>query len=336
MVIVGRLPGILASIIDFPMPKLISCLRQLSAAQFTSGEQIAEILGVSRASVSTTLARAESFGVNIERRHGLGYRLSRPIEWLALAEVGAELAQDSVFRLELVEQIESTNRALLAQAMHGRVLAAEWQSGGRGRMGRKWMGTLGGSLLFSLVWSFPAGPAQLAGLPLAVGVALARAIKAAGVTEIGLKWPNDLLLPTGKAGGILIEMQGDALGPAAVVIGVGLNIGQPQNASGLDQPVAGLADYGLQLGRNALLGRILTELERTLLHFAQDGFFPLRHEWEMHHAWSDQLAQVRLPDASLVQGVIQGVADDGSLRLLVDGTSRVIHTGDVSLRRGQA
>lgn len=318
------------------MPKLIPCLRQLSAAHFTSGEQIAEILGISRASVSTTLARAESFGVALERRHGLGYRLCRPIEWLDKTLVAMALPGDTIFGLELVDQIDSTNRTLLAQAEHGRVLVAEWQNGGRGRMGRKWVGALGSSLLFSLAWSFPAGPAQLAGLPLAVGVALARAIKGAGVGNIGLKWPNDLLLPAGKAGGILIEMQGDALGPAMVVIGVGLNVSLPHDANVLDQPVAALSDNGLQLGRNALLGQILAELEQTLRQFALEGFIPLREEWETHHIWRDQPAQVLLPDASHVQGIIQGVADDGSLRMLVDGVSRLIHTGDVSLRRSQA
>lgn len=311
------------------MPRLIPALRLLDAAHFTSGKTIAERLGVSRASVSTTLARAEEYGVALERRHGAGYRLVRPVEWLDAAAIA--LAPNSALALEIVDQAESTNRALLAAPRHGRVLAAEWQSGGRGRMGRKWHGALGGSLLFSLAWTFPDGPAQLAGLPLAVGAAIARAIEAAGVVGIGLKWPNDLLLPAGKVGGILIEMQGDALGPAQVVIGIGLNLRLPDDA--LDQPAAALENAGLALGRNALFGRILAELEATLVRFAAEGFAPLRAEWEAHHVWQGQSAEVHLPDGSRLPGVIAGVADDGSLRLSVDGQIRLIHSGDVSLRR---
>lgn len=318
------------------MSKLIPCLRQLDAGHFTSGEAIAERLGISRASVSTTLAQAETYGIALERRHGLGYRLGRPIEWLDAAAIQAELAPASSFSVEVLEQSESTNRALLAAPQHGRVLVTEWQSGGRGRMGRKWLGTLGGSLLFSLAWTFPNGPAQLAGLPLAVGAALARAIEAAGVREIGLKWPNDLLLPQGKVGGILIEMQGDALGPAHVVIGIGLNLYLPEGVGPLDQPAAALEGNGLQIGRNALLGCILAELERTLPRFAAEGFAPLRGEWEAHHAWHGQPAQVHLPDGRLVQGIIQGVSDEGALRLQVEGQTRLIHSGDVSLRRQPA
>ncbi len=313
------------------MPRLIPALRLLDAAHFSSGKTIAERLGVSRASISTTLARAEEYGVALERRHGAGYRLVRPVEWLDAAVIARELDAKSVLALEIVDQAESTNRALLAAPHHGRVLAAEWQSGGRGRMGRKWHGALGGSLLFSLAWAFPEGPAQLAGLPLAVGAAIARAIEAAGVAEIGLKWPNDLLLPAGKVGGILIEMQGDALGPAQVVIGIGLNLRLPDDA--LDQPTAALENAGLALGRNALFGRILAELEASLARFAVEGFAPLRAEWEAHHVWQGQSAEVHLPDGSRLPGEIAGVADDGSLRLSVDGQIRLIHSGDVSLRR---
>lgn len=318
------------------MPKLIACLRQLDARHFTSGEAIAERLGISRASVSTILSRAEEYGVHVERRHGLGYRLDRPIEWLDAAQIRTELDPASILEIEPVETIESTNRSLLADPRHGRVLVAEWQKGGRGRMGRKWHCALGGSLLFSLAWSFPEGPAQLAGLPLAVGAALARAIEAAGVSAIGLKWPNDLLLPDGKAGGILIEMQGDALGPAQVVIGIGLNLYLPEGIGPLDQAAGALENHGLQLGRNALLGRILAELERTLPRFAAEGFAPLRPEWEAHHVWHAQSAQVSMPDGSKLAGTILGVSDEGALRLLIDGQPRLIHSGDVSLRRVDA
>lgn len=315
------------------MLKLIPCLRLLDAVHFTSGADIADRLDISRASVSNALSHAEEYGVALERRHGLGYRLCQPLEWLDRSAIHAGLLPNSVLDLQLVDTIESTNRALLAAPLHGRVLAAEWQSAGRGRMGRKWHAALGGSLLFSLAWTFPDGPAQLAGLPLVIGVALAHAIKAAGVSEVGLKWPNDLLLPTGKVGGILIEMQGDAMGPAQVVIGVGLNLHLPEEQAPQDQAVAALGEYRLELGRNALLGRVLRELEQTLQRFVIEGFAPLRAEWESHHAWRDQAAQVRMPDGRNLHGTILGVADDGSLRLWVDGQLRLIHTGDVSLRK---
>ena len=109
------------------MPRLIPALRLLDAAHFTSGKTIAERLGVSRASISTTLARAEEYGVVLERRHGAGYRLARLVEWLDAAMIAREFDAKSVLALEIVNQAESTNRALLAaprQDYTRRLLAA--------------------------------------------------------------------------------------------------------------------------------------------------------------------------------------------------------------------
>lgn len=316
------------------MPTITTLLRELSAERFVSGATIADKLAISRASVSTILAHAEEYGIVIERRHGLGYRLLRSVDWLDPVRIQAELPASSALHLQIVDRIESTNRTLLADPRHGRVLAAEWQDGGRGRLGRKWLGSLGDSLLFSLAWTFPDGLAQLAGLPLAVGAALADTLADCGVAGIGLKWPNDLLLPQGKVGGILIEMQGDALGPSQVVIGIGINLDLPAHwQAQLDQPAATLKQAGLDTERNALLGRLLANLERMLTRFTQEGFAAYQSRWEAHHAWQDADVEIRAPSGLVTAGRLLGVAADGSLRLLTANGETLIHTGDVSLRK---
>lgn len=316
------------------MPAPIPLLRLLNSSHFLSGAVIAEQLGISRASVSNALTDAEQYGIVLERRHGLGYRLAQPIEWLEPTTIRAGLRSESVFNIEVVDRIESTNRALLADPRHGRVLAAEWQDGGRGRLGRKWLGALGGSLLFSLAWTFPGGLAQLAGLPLAVGAILAKTLADQGVHGIGLKWPNDLLLPQGKVGGILIEMQGDALGPAQVVIGIGINLALPAHwQAQLDQPSATLQTAGLTLGRNVLLALLLRELEVMLARFAREGFAPFQSEWEARHLWAGIEVEARAPDGRVIAGVARGVAADGALRVQTSDGEILIHAGDISLRK---
>ena len=121
------------------------------------------------------------------------------------------------------------------------MLAAEWQTAGRGRRGRKWTAVAGGSLTFSLGWRFDQGAGYLAGLSLAVGVAVIRALEAEGLPGVELKWPNDLIHRHLKVGGILVELNGDALGPSTVVVGVGLNVRMPATAKrDIDQPVSDL------------------------------------------------------------------------------------------------
>src|SRR5207245_9958148 len=107
----------------------------------------------------------------------------------------------------IVDQLDSTSSELLRRAsrrdIHGAMLAAEWQTAGRGRRGRVWTAVAGGSLTFSLGWRFEQGAGFLAGLSLAVGVAVIRALEAAGFDGIALKWPNDLVHRHCKLGGIL-------------------------------------------------------------------------------------------------------------------------------------
>lgn len=103
-------------------------------------------------------------------------------------------------------------------------------------------------------------------------MALARALRRLGA-PVALKWPNDVLLNERKLAGILIELSGDALGPTAVVIGIGMNVSEPGD---VDQPVACLADAGVQLTRSALLAELLNELHLVLGNFDRNGFVPLR------------------------------------------------------------
>lgn len=151
---------------------------------------------------------------------------------------------------------------------------------------------------------------------------------------IGLKWPNDSLLPSGKVGGIRIEMQGDAMGPAQVVIGVGINLRSPVSWHAVltsQPPACRMAASAIR--RNALLGYCLCELEQVLEQFSREGFAPFHDEWEAHHAWQGCEAEIRALDGRSLTGTIQGVAEDGALRLCVDGQDKRIYTGDVSLRR---
>ena len=171
----------------------------------------------------------DAAGLEIYRVRGRGYRLPQPLSLLDRAAVERYLGRHAArFTLEIVDSAGSTNTLLMERAQAGApsatVIAAEWQTGGRGRRGRAWHAGIGEALTFSLLWRFTQGASFLAGLSLAVGVALARAIEKLGVADAGLKWPNDVLWRGQKLAGILIELQGDALGPSLAVMGIGVNV----------------------------------------------------------------------------------------------------------------
>jgi len=357
-------------------PLGFSLLRQLSDGAFHSGEDLAATVGLTRARVSQLLKQAETAGLSLERVRGRGYRLLATPDFLdaaavraALKSYGVEVAppdarpalpaanDDDIalpvsalpviplkppIAVEVVDQIDSTSSELLRRAarrdIHGALLAAEWQSAGRGRRGRAWSAVAGGSLTFSLGWRFEQGAGFMAGLSLAVGVAVLHALEREGIAGVELKWPNDLIHRHLKVGGILVELNGDALGPSTVVVGVGLNVRLPQAMKrDIAQPVSDLtavAGRGAPpIDRNKLLARLAAELAATLGTYCAHGFAPFAAEWQRRHAYQGKLVRLLLPDGVSVKGTVAGVDGTGAL-VLADGPRRVrFLAGEISLRR---
>jgi BirA family biotin operon repressor/biotin-[acetyl-CoA-carboxylase] ligase len=316
-------------------------LEMLADGEFHSGEILANRLGVSRASVFNALAGVAGHGINLQRIRGRGYRLARPWQRLNRDEILRWLGKDAGgFDINILPHAVSSNTLLLqgnanGNASGGRVLAVELQTAGRGRMGRVWHSGLGTSLTFSLLWRFDCGLNALSGLSLAVGVAVARALDKLGAQGVQLKWPNDILTEQGKLAGVLIEAQGDMLGPSDVVVGIGLNctlppgmvpkIGQP--ACALDEICAALPT------RNRLLAMLLVELKGVLQEFANNGFAVLRNEWELRHFYQNMPVSLHMGNGQVVTGIARGVSDSGALSLETAQGMRSFNSGEVGVER---
>jgi BirA family biotin operon repressor/biotin-[acetyl-CoA-carboxylase] ligase len=242
--------------------------------------------------------------------------------------------------VDLVESVASTNAEMMQRANRGApsgaCLVAEIQSAGRGRRGRTWHSAFGASLTFSRLWRFEKGAAQLGGLPLVVGLALVRAMHQLddGTKAVRLKWPNDVVVGHRKLAGILIESQGDMLGPTAVVIGVGINVNLPETLKELiDQPVTDVNGVaGKPISRNRLLGSVLRELVGILDQFQAEGFADFRQEWTASHLLHGRPVRVLAADGSMFDAVVREVAADGSLIVTRLGKDLVLASGEVSLR----
>jgi len=320
----------------------LKIVRRLADGSFHSGETLAVGLGISRAAVWKAVHKAgEVLGLDIESIPGRGYRLKTPLELLdpkrILAAVPNKI-QQQIARLEIHDDIDSTNSHLMREAQtgapSGTLCVAERQRAGRGRRGRTWVSPFGSNLYLSLLWRYSLGPGQLGGLSLAVGAAVAGALEAEGAEGIALKWPNDVLWRRRKLGGLLIELAGETQGPSLVVIGLGLNtrIGGAEAAE-IDQPWADL-DAVLGPGRysrNRLAGRLTDGLIRTLDRYGRDGLGPFLAEWERFDLHRGERVEIRFGDERKV-GTHAGITEDGALRVEVGDVVEVFHAGEVSLR----
>lgn len=322
----------------------VSIIKLLSDGEFHSGEELGRFLGVSRTAVWKQLKKIEDFGLSVQSVKGKGYRLGSPLELLDRDLIEKNLTPESrrlLNGIHLLEQVDSTNSQALSACQTvdatGNAWLAEWQTGGRGRRGRQWQSPYGRNIYLSLVWGFQEGVAGIEGLSLAVGVAIRRAIANCGISQVSLKWPNDLLLDNKKVGGILLEVTGDPAGFCQVVIGVGINIGMsPDQGTEIDQPwvdLMGRTEHALS--RNKLAWMCLNELLPMLRTFETHGFGPFRDEWQQYDSCSNQPVVV-ITGNTEQKGIARGVTDNGALCLEVEGRLELVYGGEVSLRKADA
>jgi BirA family biotin operon repressor/biotin-[acetyl-CoA-carboxylase] ligase len=314
----------------------LAVLRQLDGREFRSADALAATVATTPAAVAALLAQAQDAGAPVVFAPGRGYRLASEPDWLDAACIQRAVAASGL-QVQVLDSCDSTNSALMRSARSGaasgQVLVAEWQTQGRGRMGRRWHAGLGTSLTFSVLWRFGQPAAALSGLSLATGVAAVRALRRYGI-EATLKWPNDLLWQERKLGGILIEVHGEPAGPCAAVIGVGLNVQlEPGQREAIGQPAADLHEAGgAARSRSEWLACLLVELAGVLPCFAQSGFASFQAEWDRYHAYAGRSVELTLPDGMRIHGIAAGIDALGRLLLAADGGVQPVTAGDVTLR----
>ncbi|MBS7458207.1 biotin--[acetyl-CoA-carboxylase] ligase [Coralloluteibacterium stylophorae] len=311
-----------------------------------SGAELAAAAGVTRAAVWKRVEALRAQGVDVEARAGTGYSVPAGLAALGLldpdairAAAGAAL-HGRLDALRVAWSIDSTSSALLrdAQAGDGSVLLAERQSGGRGRRGRAWASPLAAHVYLSLLRRFELPPVRLGGLSIVVGIACAHALRGFGFGQVGLKWPNDVVVVRDgvlhKLGGILVEFGGEAGGPVRAVIGIGINGRMPTSvAATLDQPWTDLATLaaGAPPSRSAVAGAVLACLVPALDRFAQEGLAPFLEAYAGLDVLAGQ-AVTMLGGARTDEGVACGIGEDGALRVRHATGIRAWHSGEVSVR----
>lgn len=258
---------------------------------------------------------------------------------LERARVRVEPPTDELVQVR--RSVESAAFGRRAADVQPCLLVAEHQTAGRGRLGRNWQSSAGASLTFSL--SLPLNPADWSGLSLAVGVALADALEPPGAApaRIALKWPNDLWLldtpagtaspPTGrKLGGILIETV-SAGNARLAIVGVGLNV-QPQPVDELGTGYACLQELDAGMTAPQALAMVAEPLVRALLRFDREGFAPFAGRYAARDLLRGHA--VTTTQASVPDGVAEGVSARGALLVRSGGTQHEVSSGEVSVRLG--
>lgn len=313
-------------------------LAKLAAGRL-SGDALARELGQTRAAIWKRIQGLRAAGVDIQGRAGEGYGLTRALELLDPQAIRSRLPADAqalLHDLQVAWTVDSTNAELLRCSAPVRgvsVLLAERQTGGRGRRGRSWASPLAAHVYLSVLRLFEGGLGRLAGLSLVAGVAVAEALHDLGFTQAQLKWPNDVLVDGRKLVGLLAEGGGEYAGPARAVIGIGINVHMPPAfGEEITQPWVDLDTLaGTVVDRNQVVAAVLARLLPALETFDRDGLAPFLPRYAALDMLAGQEVRVEL-DGQWQYGTALGLADDGALRVRIDGRERLLHAGEVSVR----
>ncbi|MGD9109109.1 MAG: biotin--[acetyl-CoA-carboxylase] ligase [Gammaproteobacteria bacterium] len=264
---------------------------------------------------------------------------------LSLKKIEEHISRDclkQIKKIEIFEQIDSTNTYLMQRAMsfkakqgEVRVCLAEQQTGGKGRLGRRWFSPFGANIYLSILWPFAKGIGSLAGLSLVIATVIIDALHSLGIKDIGLKWPNDVLWQGRKLAGVLVEIASEAYGISNAVIGVGLNVNMPAAAEkAIDQPWVDLHRItGKLFDRNQLAGVLIDQFMDKLSLFQQEGLAAFMQKCKQLDICLDQPVCIVTPDGK-VTGVARGIDEHGYLRLETQsGKIKIFPAGEISLRQ---
>ncbi len=287
---------------------------------------------VARADWPTDMLAPEQLGLKIQ-----GAFISMPgtVRLYDEAYLDAQLKQVYAgATLRLFDVVDSTNTAMAKEAqthcVDGHIYVAEFQTAGRGRRGRDWIGDFGRNVAMTVGFSFQRQLADLGGLSCVVGLALIQVLENLGV-KAQLKWPNDVWVDDKKLAGILVELVQTPRGTSAV-IGIGINVDlSPEQMSKIDQEVVWLRRLDVAISRQDLVVEIYQYVAANVDLFARDGFARFIPAFDAVHRLHDGPA-VLLAGRAIQEGVVRGVDQDGALLFEENGIINRITGGEVSLR----
>ena len=293
-----------------------------------SGETLALELSVSRTAIWKHIKALRDEGYVIESSPNLGYILAGRPDVLTPGEIKAGLKTGIIGKeIKYFKETESTNttaREMAGKAAEGTIVIAESQTGGRGRMGRKWLSPEGGIWL-SIILKPKMQPVYAPRITFLAGVAVAKTIRSLGL-EAKIKWPNDVLVRGKKVCGILTEIEAeiDLIDYCVVGIGIDANVDTESFPEEFRESSTSLKkELGHEINRVAFLQRLLEEFEVRYLKLQKEGFLPILEEWRSMSATIGEWVKITT-QSRIIYGEATGVDNDGAL---------IVETGEGKLEK---
>ncbi|CUX31815.1 biotin--[acetyl-CoA-carboxylase] ligase [Clostridium sp. C105KSO13] len=307
---------------------------------FVSGQQLCEVLGVSRTAVWKAVNQLKEEGYQVEAVRNRGYHIVDSPDILTGEELSSTMdAQWAGKKIYYFDEIDSTNTRAkqLGEegALHGTIVVAEEQSAGRGRRGRAWKSPIGSNIYMSILLrpeDIP--PVKAPMLTLVMGLSTAEGLREYTSLDIQIKWPNDIILEGKKLAGILTEMSTEVDFINYIVIGTGINVNMKQLPAEVAEKATSLRlETGRFMRRSEIIAIIMKKFEKNYQIFMENKDLGQLQE-KYNNLLITREKEVRIIGTrEEYGGYALGINEKGELMVRKsDGAVETVSSGEVSVR----
>lgn len=316
-----------------------------SPLEYISGEHLSTVLGVSRTAIWKVINELKEEGYVIESSSKKGYRLSLTSDVLNSFEISEELNTKTLGRsVVYLDKIDSTNnyakKIALEGCEEGTLVVADYQTCGRGRLGRDWNSPHKKGVWMSLVLrpDIPFEEVQI--ITLAASVAVVQALYDVAQIEAGIKWPNDIIINGKKVCGILVEMNMEIDRINFLVLGIGLNVNQEKvdfsqelldKAVSLKMHVEKTSNSQKILKRNEIIAAILLKFEEIYDKVKSGAFEDIISEWKKYSVTLGKEVSITHKNEQYI-GIAEDITKDGKLIVKCEDGIKEVFSGEISVR----
>ncbi len=305
---------------------------------YISGEELSQLMGISRTAIWKHINTLRSKGYNIDSVTRKGYKLTTSKNIINEIELSDGLQTQTLGKpLIFMQEIDSTNTEIKRLAQkgypHGTTVVAESQNLGKGRLGRMWSSPPYTGLWFSFLLRPQIPPHQISGITLATGLGVCKAIRDFTGCNALIKWPNDIIIENKKLCGILTEMTAEADRIEYAVVGIGVNVNTLEFSAEISHKATSLfIETQKQIDRSELFKKILSEVEKYVEKYLSNTQANIVDEYKKMCATLGREVTVTR-SKHILKGTAVSVNEQGELIIKKENGKEIyVNSGEVTVQ----
>ena len=326
----------LTSFDDFSFVKILSFLKA-HRSEFLSGQDMSDILKISRVAVWKDIKKIRALGYKIESKQNIGYRLvdssKLPLPWEIKEDLNTKFLGNRIYYFDTIDTTQNFAMKIASEKNEdGSVVISKKQTGGRGRMKRKWKSPVGG-IWMSIIINPKFDVTYTTLVPIATSLALCIAIEKILKINTKLKWPNDITLKKKKVAGVLINVSMISNQIENMVLGIGINFKiNPDELKNSIKKTPNFYGVGTLVKKNQsmtpLIKQFLYELENVLQLINSGQIKKIRNGWTKRSSTIGRNVSI-VTNEGRISGKAIRIDNEGGLIISKNKKTHRVIVGDV-------